>query len=110
MAAERSFRRRRLSGAIAPMIFLSLVAYFAWNAVQGEHGLVATEERRKLLLQAQGDQAAALAEKAAWERRVAGLRANDLDRDALDERAREMLNLSDPADIVVNYGPKNRLY
>ena len=44
------------------------------------------------------------ADRATWERRVPALRTSRLDRDALDERARAMLNLSDPSDIIVPYG------
>jgi cell division protein FtsB len=102
--------KRRLKAAVAPLIFLSLVGYFGWNAVQGNHGLVAYAQRQELLAQAQADQARVLAEKDAWQRRVAGLRARHMDADALDERARAMLNLADPSDIIVSYGPADRLF
>src|SRR5215472_6254380 len=102
--------KRKLKTAVAPLIFLALVGYFGWNAAQGNHGLVAYAQRQELLAQAQADQAAALAERDAWERRVAGLRARHIDADALDERARAMLNLADPSDIIVSYGPSDRLF
>ena len=102
--------KRRLKAIVAPMIFLSLVGYFGWNAMQGDRGLVAYVERERLLAQAQADQARAQAEVEAWERRVSGLRSRHIDSDALDERARAMLNLADPADIIVPYTPANRLF
>ncbi len=102
--------KRRLKAAVAPLIFLSLVGYFGWNAVQGNHGLAAYAQRRELLAQAQADQAKAQAERDAWERRVGSLRARHIDADALDERARAMLNLADPSDIIVSYGPSDRLF
>jgi cell division protein FtsB len=102
--------KRKAKAAVAPLFFLSLVAYFGWNATQGDHGLVAYAKRLELLKQAQGDQARAEAERDRWERRVAGLRSNHLDRDTLDERARAMLNLSDPTDVIVPYAPKDRLF
>ncbi len=102
--------KRRLKAAIAPLIFLSLVGYFGWNAVQGNRGLVAYAQRQELLAQAQADQARALAERDAWQRRVAGLRARHIDSDALDERARAMLNLADPLDVVVPYATPERLF
>jgi cell division protein FtsB len=102
--------KRRVKAAIAPVIFLSLVGYFAWNATHGDHGLMASAQRHALLKQAQDDLAQAQAERDAWERRVAALRSNHLDPDALDERARAMLNLADPADIVVPYAQKDKLF
>ncbi len=102
--------KRRLRAVVAPLIFLSLVGYFGWNAVQGNHGLVAYAQRQELLAQAQADEARAQTERDAWERRVAGLRARHIDADALDERARAMLNLADPSDIIVPYGPADRLF
>ncbi len=102
--------KRRLRAAVAPLIFLSLVGYFGWNATQGEHGLVAYAQRQEQLAEAQADQARVLAERDAWERRVAGLRRRHIDADALDERARAMLNLADPSDIIVPYGPSDRLF
>ena len=102
--------KRRLRGAIAPLIFLSLVGYFGWHATQGEHGLKAAAQRQGLLKLAKADLAKAEGDRDAWDRRVGGLRNNRLDPDTLDERARAMLNLNDPADIVVPYGPKEKLF
>jgi cell division protein FtsB len=102
--------KRRLKAAVAPLIFLSLVGYFGWNAVQGNHGLVAYAQRQELLAQAQADQARAQTERDAWERRVAGLRARHIDADALDERARAMLNLADPSEVIVPYSAQDRQF
>jgi cell division protein FtsB len=104
-AIKRAFR-----AALPPAIFLALVAYFGWNATRGDRGLVAYAERQKLLATAQADQARAEAERDRWEKRVSALRANHIDPDALDENTRAMLNLSDPADIVVPYPPKQKLF
>ncbi len=95
---------------IAPCVFLSLVAYFAWSATQGEHGLMAAAQRQALLKQAQTEYAQAQADRDAWERRVSGLRNNHIDPDTLDERARAMLNLADPNDVMVSYAPKDKLF
>lgn len=102
--------RRRAKATVAPLLFLCLVAYFLWNATQGERGLRATVQRQRDLVAAQAELSHAEAELTAWERRVNSLRSNRLDRDALDERARAMLNLSDPADIIVPYGQAQRLF
>jgi len=102
--------KRRAKAAIAPVVFLSLVGYFGWNATHGDHGLIGYAQRQALLKQAQDDLTHAEADRDAWERRVAGLRSSHIDPDTLDERARAMLNLADPADIVVPYTPKDKLF
>jgi len=102
--------KRKGKAAIAPLIFLALVGYFALNSVQGDHGLVAYAQRQQLLAQAQADQAKAQAERDGWERRVSGLRSRHIDADTLDERARAMLNLADPTDIIVPYASKDKLF
>ena len=102
--------RRRAKLAVPPLIFLLVVAYFGWSATQGDRGLRAYASRLEDLKVAQADLAKANAELANWDRRVSGLRANRLDPDALDERARAMLNLSEPGDIVIPYGQGKRLY
>lgn len=102
--------KRRMRAAVAPCLFLALGGYFAWSATQGEHGLDGAPARRAMLANAQQDVKNADQEKLVWERRVAAMRANNLDRDALDERARAMLGLSDPADIIVLYPPGQKLF
>lgn len=109
MAEARAWKRRA-KGTIAPLVFLAITGYFAWNATQGAHGLMAYAQRRTLLAEANADHAAALAERDSWERRVNGLRASHLDLDTLDERSRAMLNLADPNDVIVPYSPKDRLF
>jgi cell division protein FtsB len=109
MAVGREIKRRA-KAVIAPLIFLAVVGYFGWNAVQGNRGLVAYAQRQELLAQAQAEQAKALAERDAWQRRVAGLRSRQIDADALDERSRAMLNLADPADVIVPYASKDKLF
>lgn len=101
--------RRKLRAAVPPLVFLALVAYFVFNAVQGDRGLEASAQRRRELAQALAEQARAEADIAVWERRITALRSR-LDIDALDERARAMLNLSDPADVVVQYDKGQKLF
>jgi len=102
--------KRKLRAAVAPLFFFSLVGYFGWSATQGNHGLVAYAQRQKLLQQAQDDLTKIQAERTDWEHRVAALRTDHLDADMLDERARAMLNLSDPGDLIVPYGDGNKLF
>lgn len=108
-----SFRgelNRRARIMIAPAIFLAITGYFGWNAIQGGRGLVAHAQREELLRQVLTDQSAAKAERDGWETRVAGLRARHLDPDTLDERARTMLNLAEPNEVIVKLGPQEKLF
>jgi cell division protein FtsB len=100
MALVRSIKRRMQAAAPAA-VFLSLVAYFAWNSLRGDLGLHAYERRKADLVAADADLAAAQAERDAWQSKVAAMQPAHLDTDALDERARQLLNLSAPSDIVV---------
>ncbi len=109
MALGRELKRRA-KATIAPLVFLSITGYFGWSATQGNHGLLAFAQRQELLRQADAEHGAAQADRDAWERGVAGLRANHLDPDTLDERARAMLNLADPNDVIVPYTAKDRLF
>ena len=83
--------KRRLRGAIAPVVFLAVTGYFCWNAVQGPHGLKSAATQQAVLRQAQADLAAAETERDAW-------------------RARALLNLANPNDVIVQYAPKDRLF
>ncbi len=102
--------QRAVQAMIPPVLFLSLAGYFATNARNGDHGLRAYAMRQQQLITAQAEQKAAEAERDAWEVRVAGLRANHIDPDTLDERSRAMLNLADPTDVVVPYPQGNKLF
>lgn len=104
-------RLRRFAVAITPSLLLLAVAgYFGWSATQGDHGLRAYKLRlaQRAALQAQLHDVEA--ERDAWQVRVAGLHPNQIDLDTLDERTRAMLNLVDPNDIVVPYGPGQKLF
>ena len=93
-----------------PALFLSLVAYFLWNATQGDHGLQAYAIRQDELKALQAELGKVQAEQSGWERRVSELRSQHVDPDMLDERARAMLNLAEPSDIVMPYSPSKRLF
>ena len=102
--------KRAVVAALPGLLFLSLIGYFGWNAIQGDRGLQAYVVRQEQLRQVQASLVKVTAEQEVWERRVAGLRGQRLDPDTLDERARAMLNVADPADLVLPYGPGRRLF
>ena len=101
--------RRRLRAAVAPAVFLLLAGYFRWNASEGAHGLQAYAARQQDRDASLAELTRAQTEENTWARRVSGLRSR-IDGDALDERARAMLNLSDPGDVIVPYDKGHRLF
>lgn len=103
--------KRQAKAAVLPMVCLSLTAYFGWHAWQGARGLETRPDRQRDLEQARLLRQYALEEVKLWQRRVNALRGvPQLDADTLDERARAMLNLSNPDDIVVMYPNGQRLF
>ena len=102
--------KKRCRAAVPPLVFLALAGYFGWSATQGDRGLAGYAKGQTDLVLAKADLARAEAERAMWERRVASLRPAHLDPDALDERGRAMLNLSESNDIVIPYTPAQKLF
>jgi cell division protein FtsB len=78
-----------------------LIGYFGVNAYNGNRGLKAKEDidRQMTALSAELDRLKA--EQARWERRIALLKADDLDPDMLDEQARLLLDYADPRDLTL---------
>ena len=76
--------KRRLQGAVLPAVFLAICAYFAHHAISGSRGTEARAVRMAQIEDARSELRLAEAERDAMDRRVAGLRAEHLDRDMLD--------------------------
>ncbi len=92
--------RRRGRDVIAPMVCALAIGYFGYHAVQGDRGLVAWLRLSHEITLVKADLAAARAERETLEHRVALLRPDNLDRDMLDERARVVLGLAHPDEVV----------
>ena len=93
---------RRVKARFAiPLVCLALIAYFGYHLVAGAHGLEARgrmEQRIRLL---EGELAGLEAVRKRLERDVSLLKAEQLDPDMLDERARAVLNFAHPNDVVI---------
>lgn len=110
LAALGRGMKRRLREAALPVLFSAVCGYFIWHSIHGERGYLAREQRLQEIAAARAELARAEAEREAMERRVAGLRGEALDRDQLEERARVLLNLVARNELVVPYGPGQRLF
>ena len=69
--------------------------------MEGDYGLFALGKLKDRVAVLEAELAAVRAERARMERHVALMRPESLDRDMIDERAREALNMADAKDIVI---------
>ena len=102
--------KRRVKAVLPSLGLLAVAGYFGWSATQGDRGLQAYARQQEQFRLAQADLTRANLDVESWERRVGALRSSRLDPDALDERARAMLNLADPSEVVVMYGQGKKLF
>jgi cell division protein FtsB len=99
-------RRRIILTALGLYAFAAVfIGYFGVNAFTGAHGLRAQADLDQRLATMQKELGHLKAKRAVWERRVSLLRANRIDPDMLDERARALLGYVDPRDITLLLHP-----
>jgi len=100
-------RRRRTILTVLGLYFLAalFIGYFGINAFTGNHGLRAQQDLEQQLETMKGELGQLKAERAVWERRVSLLRADRIDPDMLDERARALLGYVDPRDLTLQLHP-----
>jgi cell division protein FtsB len=95
-------RRRTFLTALALYALAAMfIGYFAVNAFIGDHGLRAQQGLDQQMAEMKAELARLKVERGLWERRVALLRADKLDPDMLDERARSLLEDVDPRDVTL---------
>jgi len=93
--------RRSLRRAVTPCLGICALLYFCYHTVQGDRGIIAylrlsaQLERTEMAQRESSDTREALA------RQVRLLRPENLNRDMLDEKARRILGLTHPDDVVI---------
>lgn len=97
--------RRKAHQVIGPLMGAALMSYFAYHAVQGDRGLIAWWNLRYEIEKTDLELSEVTAEKKALEHRVSLLRPGSLDPDMLEERARLMLGVVHPNDLIVPIAP-----
>ena len=93
--------KRRARDVVGPVLGFCVVGYFVYHSIEGDRGLTAYVQLTERLAEAKAQLEEIQAERKALERRVKLLRADNLDPDMLDERARQILNYSRPDEIVI---------
>ncbi len=90
---------------LAPLAFYAAatacVAYFLYHAHHGARGLETKQELKVQILELRQELDQLKSERALWDARVALMRREEVDRDLLDERAREVLGRVHRNDVVV---------
>ena len=101
--------RKRARRILIPLMLYGisggLVAYFWHHAHTGAHGLEAKQRFKIESYEVARELEAAKAEHAEWDRRIALLRSDQIDRDLLEERARVMLGKVHRNDLVIMTNP-----
>jgi cell division protein FtsB len=77
------------------------VTYFGYHAHHGSRGLHAKTNYKIKIASLNAELLDVKQQRTDWERRVNMMRANQLDRDILDERSRSLLNLAHKNDVIV---------
>lgn len=83
------------------LIVISLVAYFGYFAIYGNHGLVNWIRLRHEVELGQADLGRVRGERLALEHRIKLLRPESVDPDLLEEQARSRLGLSGADEVVI---------
>ena len=101
--------RRRLRTALTAIgLYIGaalLIGYFGINAYTGAHGLKAKQDLSQQMDELSKELVRLKLERASWGHRVSLLRADRLDPDMLDERARYQLDYANPRDLVRTINP-----
>lgn len=93
--------RLRARHIVGPVLCLVLVGYFAYHLVNGERGGIALLQLNQQIQEAKANAAFLAKERAQLESRVALMRPDQLDPDMLGERARVMLGMGHPDEVVI---------
>ncbi len=102
--------RTRLRSIVVPIVFYLVLGvatgYLVWGASNGAHGLKAAEKDATQAAALQAQLLSLKEEHARWERRVAGLGPDSVDRDLLDEEAHVELDRVNKDEVVIFTGPQ----
>lgn len=93
--------RKRLKVSTAPILGLLAICYFSYHLIQGDRGLFAYLKLQQDIQTASAELAITTHEREKLEKRVDLLRPENLDLDMLEERARSVLGLAHPDELVI---------
>ncbi|GGD89251.1 cell division protein [Aureimonas endophytica] len=97
----KQYRKSKLARLIVPVVSCSFLAYFAFHAQSGHYGLESKRELMQSLAAAAERYDKLRDQRERLEKRVELLHDGTLDRDMIDERARQALNYSTPDEVMI---------
>lgn len=101
--------RKRARKVLLPLLLYAVsagvVGYFVHHAHTGNRGIEAKQQFKRQAYELSQEFETVKTERQEWERRIALLRTDQIDRDLLEERARVLLGQVHPNDLVIITGP-----
>lgn len=98
-------RRSRLRALVIPLslyaVSAGVGAFFVWHAVHGDRGLRVKNEHQAEIQALRKELADLKLERERWTKRIALVAGGAIDRDILDEEARNLLGRVSPHDLVI---------
>lgn len=105
LGAVFDFQRRMKWQSWLTVVCLGLAVYFGYHAVNGNRGLLASQQMEQDLDAFEQQLSALERERADLERKVERLRPESLDPDLIDELARDMLSMAESDDVIILLDP-----
>ncbi len=96
--------RSSTTGFLIPLIGIAVIGYFVYHGLNGARGFWASQQLQVEVATLETELADLRRERELLEQHVALLRPESLDPDMLEERARMLLNVAHPNDIVIMRG------
>lgn len=94
--------KRRIRQVVGPVTGCLLLGYFVFHSIEGDRGIHAWRALGSKIEVAESKLAVLEGEREALEKKVAMLHPENIDRDLLTERARQVLNYLDQDDFVIS--------
>ncbi len=97
----RTTLQSRIRVVFMPLLLVALGGYFSFHMINGDRGLLAYHDLSLAIAEAKQIQKETHQKRVVLEHRVSLLRPESLDLDMVEERARVLLDLARPGDVVV---------